>query len=206
MKSLDQFNRPGGIAQGYVRMIARDQAGKVVYDSLLQKNTVVNDARRSAAAAFANTAGLVGLGFGVKKYRCGYSNTLALHWDNVNNRPLEAPVTETVLLAQYTGVETVDFFHTQADVSGLIADGLAWAGTGLPLIQKAIPLSVVYPFNADEYAVQLTVTLDALTSVDASFDTVEVVLSNGVKFAHRWTYPIVKQAGWSLEITHLIMF
>ena len=206
MKSIDQFNRPSGIAQGYVRMVARDQSGKVMYDSLLEKNTVVNDARRSAAAAFSNTAGLVGLGFGVKKYRCGYSNVLALHWDNVNDRPLEAPVTEVTPLAQYTGVETVDFFHTQADVSGLLADGLAWAGTGLPLIQKAIPLSVVYPFNADECAVQLEVTLDALTSVGAQFDTVEVILSNGRKFAHRFTYPITKMAGWQLSVHHILLF
>lgn len=206
MKSLDQFNRHGGIAQGYVRMIARDLDGKVVYDSLLQKNTVVNDARRSAAAAFANTPGLVGLGFQVKQYRCGYSNTLANHWDMANNRPLEAPVTQNTPLVPYTGVETVDFFHTQADVSGLLADGLAWAGTGLPLIQKALPLSVTYPFNADENAVQLSVTLDALTSVGATFDTVEVILSNGRKFAHRWTYPIVKQAGWSCVIDHILLF
>jgi hypothetical protein len=206
MKSHDQFARNGEIAQGYVRVVCRDADGKVTYDSLQQKNTVVNDARRSAAAAFANVPGLVGLGFQVKQYRCGYSNALVLHWDNVNNRPLEAPVTEVTPLAQYTGVETVDFFHTQADVSGLLADGLAWAGTGLPLINKAIPVSVTYPFGGDEYAVELNVTLDALTSVDATFDTVEIMLTNGKKFAHRFTYPIQKQAGWSLSITHLVLF
>lgn len=206
MKNLDRFARQGEIAQGYVRLRCRDESGKVVYDSLLQKNTVVNDARRSAAAAFANIAGSVGLGFRVKKYRMGYSNALGLHWDNVNNRPLEAPVTEVTPLVQYTGSQSVDYFHTQADVSGLLADGLEFAGIGNPLVQKAIAVGVTYPFNADEYAVELTVTLDALTSVDAVFDTVEVILLNGRKFAHRWTYPITKQAGWSLEISHLILF
>lgn len=206
MKNFDQFARKGEIAQGYVRLVMRDEHGKVVYDSLTAKNTVVNDARRSAAAAFANIPASVGLGFQVKQYRCGFSNALALHWDMVNNKPLEAPVTESTPLAQYTGVETVDFFHTQADVSGLLVDGLAWAGVGVPLVQKALPLSVVYPFSGDEYAVQLEVTLDALTSVGATFDTVEVILTNGRKFAHRWTYPIQKQAGWALSITHLILF
>ena len=206
MNHLDQFARKGEIAQGYVRMVARNEAGKVMYDSLLEKNTVVNDARRSAAAAFANSPGLVGLGFQAKKYRCGYSNVLANHWDVVNNHPLEAPVTQSTPLVQYTGVEAQDFFHTQADVSGLIGDGLAWGGTGNPLVPAAIALGVTYPFNADEYAVQLEVILDALTSVNAQFDTVEVMLANGRKFAHRWTYPITKQAGWALSITHLILF
>lgn len=206
MKNFDRFHRNGEIAQGYVRLVMRDQDGKIVYDSLTAKNTVVNDARRSAAAAFANTPGAVGLGFNVKKYRAGYSNTLANHWDTVNNRPLEAPVTESTPLAQYTGVETENFFHTQADVSGLLADGLAWAGAGLPLVQKALALGVTYPFEGDEYAVQLDVEIDALTSVDATFDTVEVILANGRKMAHRWTYPISKQAGWALQITHLILF
>lgn len=206
MKIRDQFSQNREIAQGYVRVKCWDEkTGETTYDSFLQ-NTVVNDARRSAAAAFANTPGLVGLGFNVKKYRLGYSNTLGLHWDSLNNKPLEAPFTQSTLLAQYTGVETVDFFHTQADVSGLLADGLHWVGAGNPLAQKAIGLGVVYPFGGDEYAVQLSVALDATTSVGATFDSVEVILSNGRKFATRWTFPIVKQAGWGLSVEHLILF
>ena len=210
MKNLDSFDRKGGIAQGYVRIHCWDvKTGETTYDSFLQKNTVVNDARRSAAAAFANTPGLVGLGFQVKQYRCGYSNVLANHWDNVNNKPLEAPFTESIPLIQYPGVPVSpnqDYFHTQADVSGLIGDGLEWTGVNTPLAPKAIPLSVVYPFSGDEYCVQLQVSLDALTSVGAAFDTVEIILTNGRKMAHRWTYPITKQPGWGLAIEHLVLF
>lgn len=207
MKSLDRFARNGEIAQGYVRLRCWDPlTGKTTYDSLFQKNTVVNDARRSAAAAFANIPGDIGLGFQVKQYRMGYSNALANHWDNVNNRPLEAPVTEVTPLPEYDTVLTENYFHTQADVSGLLADGLEWNGEGLALTQKAISLGVTYPFNSDEFAVELEVELDALTSVGATFDTVEVILTNGAKFAHRWTYPIQKQPGWALAIQHLILF
>lgn len=205
MKHLDTFDRSSGIAQGYVRMRARDATGKIVFDSL-GHNTVVNDARRSAAASFANTPGAVGLGFQIKQYRCGFSNALVNHWDTVSNRPLEAPVTQSALLPAYDGVMTAGFFHTQADVSGLLADGLAWSVVGSPLVHKAIPVGVIYPFNGDEYAVQLDVVLDDLTSVDATFDTVEIILANGRKFAHRWTHPITKQAGWKLEITHVVLF
>lgn len=214
-KNIDAFGRiiPGfedrALAQGYVRITAFDAKTRKVIKRWPGFNTVVNDARRSAAAAFANQAGIVGLGFNVKKYRCGYSNALINHWDSVNNRPLEVPFTDNDLLIQYPGTPVSpnqDFFHTQADVSGLLADGLHYVGPNSPLAQKAIPLSVQYPFNADEYAVRLYVELDATTSVGATFDTVEVILANGKRFAARWTYPITKQAGWALGIEHLILF
>lgn len=209
---LDAFGAQDGqdrhIAQGYVRVVAHDETGKKVYDSFLQ-NTVVNDARRSAAAQFAGLPGLVGLPFTVKQYRMGYSNALNNHWDNVNNRPLEAPFTYNDLLIQYPGFPVSpnqDYFHTQADVSGLLADGLHYVGPSSPLANIALDLGVDYPFNGDEFAVRLYVELDATTSTDAIFDTVEIVLANGKKFAHRWLFPIQKQAGWSLAIEHLVLF
>lgn len=194
------------IAQGYVCFTAFDPVTRKIIKRWRGHNTVVNDARRSAAAAFAGIAGLVGLGFGVKQYRMGYSDVQTLHWDGVNAKPVEVPFTDNTLLTQYTGTQTVDYFHTQADTSGILADGLHWVGSGNPLAQKAIALGVDYPFNADEYAVRLYVELDGNTSVGANFDTVEVVLTNGKRFAARWTYPIVKQANWGLAIEHLILF
>jgi hypothetical protein len=206
---LDHEGKPAReIAQGYVRVMAVDERGRKVHDSLI-KNTVVNDARRSAAAAFANMPGLVGLGFNVKQYRLGYSNALVNHWDGVNNKPVEAPFTLSTPLIQYPGYPVSpnqDYFHTQADVSGLLADGLHWVGAASPLANKAISLGVDYPFNSDEYAVRLYVELDATTSVGATFDTVEIILANGRKFAHRWTYPIEKMPGWALAVEHLVLF
>lgn len=197
---------PSRIAKGYVRIRCWEEAtGKITYDSF-KENTVVNSARESAAAAFANTPGAIGLGFNVKQYRMGYSNVLSSHWDSLNAKPLEAPFTESALLPEYTGVETENYFHTQADVSGLLVDGLQWQGVGSPLAQVALPLGIVYPFNADNFAVELTVDLDATISVGAVFDTVEVVLGNGAKFAHRWVAPITKVAGWGLSCTHLCLF
>ena len=97
-------------------------------------------------------------------------------------------------------------FHTQADISGLVADGLHYVGPNVPLAQVVLPVGVTYPFNGDEFAVQLDIQLPSNVSTDATFDTVEVILSNGRKFAHRWTYPIEKQPGWGMAITHLILF
>jgi hypothetical protein len=205
MNNFDQFSKKD-FAQGYVHIVAHDLSGKKVYDSF-GHNTVVNDARRSAAAAFANLPGNVGLGFAVKQYRMGYSNVLANHWDSVNSKPAEAPFTQNTLNIQYPGSATTDeYFHTQADVSGLLADGLHWVGSSSPLAQKAISLGVDYPFNGDENAVRLYVELDATTSVGAIFDTVEVVLENGKKFAHRWVNPVTKATSWNLAISHLILF
>ena len=208
MKNLDRFARKSGVAQGYVRICAWDETGKKVYDSF-GHNTVVNDARRSAAAAFAGQPGLVGLGFAVKQYRMGYSDVLTNHWDMVNNVPLEAPFTLNQELIAYPGYPvspSQEYFHTQADVSGLTADGLNYVGPNVPLAQIALPLSVTYPFNGDENAVQLEVDLDSNVSTGATFDTVEVILTNGKKFAHRWTTPVTKVAGWKLTISHLLLF
>jgi hypothetical protein len=209
MKHRDSFTADGHLAQGYVRMVCRDEkTGKITYDSF-GHNTVVNDARRSAAAAFAGIPGSVGLGFQVKQYRLGYSDVLNNHWDLVNNKPQEAPFTLSDPLIEYPGYPVSpnqEYFHTQADVSGLLADGLHYVGPNSPLAQIALPLGVTYPFNGDEMAVQLDVELDATTSTDATFDTVEVILSNGRKMAHRWVYPIVKQPSWSMSITHLLLF
>lgn len=198
---------PSRIAKGYVRVRCWEEAtGKTTYDSFVQENTVVNDARRSAAAAFANTPGLVGLGFNVKQLRCGYSNTLTNHWDSVLNKPLEAPFTESIPLPEYSGIEIENFFHTQADVSGLLVDGLQWQGVGNPLAQVALPLGVTYPWNADEYAVQVEVDMDSTISVGATFDTVELILQNNRKFSHRWTYQITKMAGWGLSLQWNLLF
>ena len=208
MKLRDNYAR---IPQGYIRLWCWDENGKITYDSLKQKNTVVNDARRSAAAAFSNQPGLVGLGFNVNQYRCGYSNTLVNHWDPVNNIPLEEPFGNSTLIPEYQAVgspliTTPPYFHTQASVSGLATDGLQWVGPSSNLVEVALPLSVTYPFNGDECAVQLSVTMGPTISVGATFDTVEVILNNGKKFAGRWVYPITKAASWSLGITHLILF
>ena len=205
MRSQDHY--PSRIAKGFVRIRCWDEkTGETTYDSFTQNNTVVNSARESAAAAFANTPGAIGLGFNVKQYRMGYSDVLNSHWDSVNNKPLGAPFTESTPLPQYSGMETENFFHTQADVSGLLVDGLQWQGTGVPLAQVALPLGVVYPFNADNYAVELTVDLDATISVGAVFDSVEILMENGAKFAHRWCFPITKQAGWGLSVQHICLF
>lgn len=205
MNNIDKFSDVN-FAQGYVHIVAHDETGKKVYDSF-GHNTVVNDARRSAAAAFANIPGNVGLGFNVKQYRMGYSNVLVNHWDSVNGKPAEAPFTQNTLNIQYPGSPTSsEYFHTQADVSGLLADGLHWVGANSPLAQKAISLGVDYPFNGDENAVRLYVELDSTTSVGAVFDTVEVVLANGKKFAHRFVQPVTKSSGWVLGIQHLLLF
>lgn len=211
----DEFTRPyldrhgkliRELAQGYVSIRAFDPITRKTIKRWQGHNTVVNDARRSAAAAFANIPGNVGLGFNANLYRMGYSNVQGTEWDSVNNKPNEVPFTDNALLPQYDGVLTVDYFHTQASVSGLSANGWQWQGVGQPLIPAAIALGIDYPFNSDEYAVRLYVELDGNTSVGATFDTVEVVTLNGVKFAARWTYPIVKQPNWGLAIEHLVLF
>lgn len=208
MRHLDRFAN-GSIAQGYVRMVCwEEKTGRITFDSK-GHNTVVNDARRSAAAAFAGIPGNVGLGFKVKQYRLGYSNVLVNHWDTVNNKPLEAPFTLSEPLIEYPGFPVSpnqDFFHTQADISGLAADGLHYVGPNSPLAQIALPVGVTYPFNGDEMAVSLDVQLPSNVSTDATFDTVEVILANGRKFAHRWVYPITKQPGWGMSVQHLILF
>lgn len=207
MKHTDRYSSE--FAQGYVRIQCWDEkTGEKTYDSF-GHNTVVNDARRSAAASFAGQPGLVGLGFSVKQYRLGYSDVLNGHWDTVNNKPQEAPFTLSDPLIAYPGYPVsplVDYFHTQADISGLLADGLHYVGPNLPLAQVALPVSVVYPFNSDEMAVQLHVEMDSTISVGATFDTVEVILSNGRKFAHRWLFPCTKVAGWKISVDHLILF
>jgi len=207
MKITDSFANSDHLAQGYVRVRCWEKAtGKITFDSL-GENTVVNDARRSAAAAFSGQPGAVGLGFQVKQYRMGFSNVLANHWDSVNNKPQEAPFTMSDLLPAYPGFPvSSDYFHTQADVSGLVGDGLQYLGPNSPLGQVALPLSVTYPFNGDEMAVQLQVALDSNISTDAVFDTVEVILSNGRKFAHRFCYPIQKMPGWGMSVEHLVLF
>jgi hypothetical protein len=197
------------LAQGYVRIVAFDPKTRKIIKQIWGPNTVVNDARRSAAAQFANLPGTVGVGFRVDKYRMGYSDVLTNHWDSENNVPLEVPFTENDLLPQYPGSPVSpdqDYFHTQASVSGLLADGLEYIGPNDPLAQKAIQLTVDYPFNSDEYAVRLLVELDSSTSVGATFDTVEILMLNGYKFAQRWTHPVTKDAGWGLAIEHLILF
>lgn len=197
------------LAQGYVSILIYDAVTGEKIKRFVGRNTVVNDARRSAAAAFANQPGLVGLGFNVAYYRAGKQNVLENHWDSVNNVPLEVSFSDNALLTQYPGFipsPDQDYFHTQASVSGLSADGLHYVGPTSPLAHKAIPLSVEYPFNSDEYAVRLFIDLDGSTSTGATFDTVEVILSNGKKFAKRWTAPITKAANWGLSIEHLLLF
>lgn len=197
------------LAQGYVTILIFNADTGEKIKRYVGHNTVVNTARSSCAAAFANQAGNVGLGFAVSKYRMGFQNVLANHWDSVNNVPLEVPFSDTTLLTQYPGFvpsPNQDYFHTQASVSGLLADGLQYVGPTSALAQKAIPLSVDYPFNGDDYAVRLSLTLDGSTSTGATFDTVEVVLANGRKFAKRWCYPITKAVNWGLAIEHLILF
>lgn len=194
------------LAQGYVSILVFDAVTRQKIKRYVGRNTVVNDARRAVAAQFANLPGSIGLGLRVDKYRMGYQNVLADHWDVTNNKPLEVPFTENTPLTEYSGTETVDYWHTQASTSGLLADGKHFVGTGNPLAQLAIPLGVDYPFNGDEYAVRLSLELDGATSTGATFDTVEVIMANGAKFAHRWTYPITKQPSWGLAIEHLLLF
>ena len=196
------------VAQGYVGIRPFDPVTRkpIPGKGFLMMNTVVNDARRSAAAQFAGLPGNVGLGFTVEKYRMGFSDVLEQHWDV--DKPDEVPFEDVTLLPEFTpggfSPEAFGYYHTQAHINGV--DGKHFVGSGDPLAAAPIALGVDYPFNSDEYAVRLFVELDSSHSQLATFDTVEVITTNGKRFAARWTYPIEKQPNWGLFIEHLILF
>lgn len=196
------------VAQGYVSMVPFDPKTRKPIPGKTQVtcNTVVDDARRSAAAAFSGIPGSIGLGFKVEQYRLGYSDVLNNHWDL--DKPQEVPFDDNALLPEYTpggfSPSGFGYFHTQAHTNGV--DGKSFVGFGSSLAAAPIALGVDYPFNGDEFAVRLFVELDETQSSLATFDTVEVITENGARFAARWTYPIEKQANWGLFIEHLILF
>lgn len=197
---LDPEGKTIEVAQGYVSMRIFDAETRKTIKIIKGHNTVVNDARRAAARNFARLAP----DFRVQQYRCGYSDVAGNYWDSVNNKPLEVPFDDNTPLIQYTGAEPDHYFHTQADIDG--TQGLHFVGVGNPLAASNIPLAIDYPFNSDEYACRLFIELDGGVSTGAIFDTVEIILANGWRFAARWTFPIEKQTNWGLAIEHLVLF
>lgn len=221
------------LAQGYVSVLVYDAVTKQKVFRHFGKNTVVNDARMAAASAFANlpiisVSPTIPVGFSVESYRCGYSDVGPgrQHWDASLSVPLEAPFTQNDPLPQFdpntndfTPGNGQEFFHTQAVHPLSSKPSLHYVGPTMALedptaagnpsgnpVYPVIELGVDYPFNSDPHAVRLYIDLPGGISTGAVFDTVEIFLSNGLKFAHRWTASITKQAQWGLAIEHLVLF
>ncbi len=199
------------MAQGYVGIVAFDPATRKTIKRWVMKNTVVDDARRSAAAQFSGLPGNIGVGFTVEQYRLGFSDVFNQHWDN--DKPEEVPFDDNTPLPEFipTGGSpsgfspaAFGFFHTQAHKNGV--DGKHFVGFDDPLVDAPIDLGIDYPFNGDEFAVRLFIELDSTHSTLATFDTVEIIMENGAMFAKRFTFPIEKQPNWGLFIEHLILF
>lgn len=199
------------LAQGYVGFVAFDPVTRKPIKRWLMRNTVVDDARRSAAAQFSGLPGNIGVGFTVEQYRLGFSDVFNQHFDV--DKPEEVPFNDTVLLPEFIPVggspsgfspAAFGYFHTQAHKNGV--DGKHFVGFASPLVAAPIALGIDYPFNADEFAVRLFIELDSTQSTGVTFDTVEVILENGAMFAKRFTFPIEKQPNWGLFIEHLILF
>lgn len=214
------------LAQGYVSMLVYDaKTGEKLFRHF-GKNTVVNDARMAAASQFAGqpiitVSPAIPVGFQAWYYRCGYSDVGPgrQHWDASIGVPLEAPFDQNDPLPQFqenvnnfTPGNEQEFWHTQAVNPLSSMNSLHFVGLTQPLqdpTAAALPpiqMGVQYPFNADPHAVRLFIDLPGGISTDAVFDTVEIFLSNGLKFAHRWTTSITKQAQWGLAIEHLVLF
>jgi len=221
------------LAQGYQRTIVYDKDTKQRLFQVWGQNTVVNDARMAAASAFANqpithVSPAIPVGFQVWQYRCGYSDVGdgRQHWDVSTGTPVEAPFDYNDPIPQFdpnindfTAGNGQEFFHTQAVHPLATEPSLHYVGPTFDLEDPAaagnpsgnppapqIDLGIQYPFNADPHAVRLYVDLPGGISTGAVFDTVEIILQNGLKFAHRWTTPVTKQAQWGLAIEHLVLF
>lgn len=221
------------LAQGYVSMLVYEAETRKKLFRIFGKNTVVNDARMAAASAFANQPNIsvspaIPVGFTAWYYRCGYSDVGPgrQHWDVNTSTPQEAPFTLNDPLPQFdpntndfTPGNGQEFFHTQAVHSLASMPSLHYVGPSLELEDPAaggnpsgnpafptIEMGVQYPFNSDPHAVRLYIDLPGGISTGAVFDTVEIILQNGLKFAHRWSTSVTKQAQWGLAIEHLVLF